>query len=130
MRLAKLTTEKEKTESELSKCKSENENVASLPKTFVELNKMIDGVLDNQDIRRKVANVVPTLVRKITLDIADKFNPSFNVHLINGEQINWEYDINEFSQPIIGIGKNGGFILGKGKVLDGNYSIKGNVKTP
>ena len=123
-RLAKLEAERINIENEIATTKANQSINATLPETFKELDTLINGVLDNQDIRKQVSGVIPTIVRRVDIDIADKLFPSFTVHLINGENIEWQYDIVEFSQPIRAFGKNGTMLLGKGRVLEGGYQRK------
>jgi len=120
-RLTKLQSEANEVDNEIATAKTTRANNATLPETFEQLQSYVDGVMMNdQDIRKKIAAIVPTIVERVDVDIADKVFPSFNVHLINGEDIKWEYNPVEFSQPIA-ISKAGEFILGKAKVIDGYY---------
>jgi DNA invertase Pin-like site-specific DNA recombinase len=113
-RLAKLTDERDGIDNEIASTKAKQTVNAALPESFDRLNDIIDGVLDNQEIRKRVAAIVPTIVKRVDIDIKDKFFPSFAVHLINNETIKWEYQVNEF-----GIDAKG-----KGRVLDGHYEMK------
>ena len=85
-RLDKLGIELNTVENEIATFKATQANNAMLPETFIELDRIIDGIRDNQEIRKKVANLVPTIVKRVDIDIKDKIYPTFTVHLINGEQ--------------------------------------------
>jgi hypothetical protein len=41
--------------------------------------------------------------------------------LIDGQELQWHYDVVEFSQEVKAFGANGSMLLGKVKALDGNY---------
>lgn len=90
-RLTTLQTEKDAIENEIATLKATKANNATLPDTFKQLDQLADGIWDNQEIRKKVSSLVPTLVKRVEIDLSDKLFPSFNCHLINGETINWKY---------------------------------------
>jgi hypothetical protein len=77
--------------------------------------------MGNQEIRRKIANVVPSIVKEVVIDLQYRDTPSFKVSLINGQELKWLYNFEEYRQPIKGITASGEWILGKGKVIDGHY---------
>ena len=95
-RLAKLTGERDAIDNEIASAKANQSINTMLPASFEKLNGIIEGVLDNQDIRKQVASIVPTIVKRVDIDIKDKWFPSFTVHLINGEQIKWDYRMLEY----------------------------------
>lgn len=112
-RLLKLQSERDGIDNEIATVKANQVSNANLPATIKQLEGIIDGVLDNQSIRKQVAGIVPTLIKKVDIDIADKLFPSFTVHLINGANVKCEFEIIEY-----GINAKG-----KGKVLEGGYKI-------
>lgn len=120
-RLAKLENERRILDEELSSEKAKQSTLASHPETFKELDKIVDGILENQDVRRRVATLIPSIVQRVDIDLSDKMFPSFTCHLVNGEKIHWQYDVDEFVQPIKGITKDGKLVLGKGKVTEGKF---------
>jgi DNA invertase Pin-like site-specific DNA recombinase len=96
-RIIKLEDEKTTIENEINTAKTKQVSHADLPANLKLLDSLIDGVLDNQDARRKVADIVPTMVKRVEIDIADKIMPSFTAYLINGEKMKWQYEIDEFN---------------------------------
>lgn len=111
-RLAKLETEKVNVDNEIATAKSNQANTATLPEAFEQLQSYVDGVMmDNQDIRRKISSIVPTIVKRVEVDISDKSFPSFEVELINGMKEKWTYDIGEFAIDT----------KGKFHVIEGGY---------
>jgi len=123
-RLAKLEGEKASVETQIAELKSKQSSNAVLPDTLERLGQMICECQSNQETRRKIAALVPSIVKDVRVDLSDKWFPSFEVEMIDGQKLKWIYDIVEFSQPIIGITKDGRFALGKGRVLEGGYQIK------
>jgi DNA invertase Pin-like site-specific DNA recombinase len=121
-RLTKLEAEKAQVVSQIAELKAKQSNNATLPDTITRLEAMIDDCLTNQETRKKVASLVPSIVKDVRVDLTDRWFPSFEVHLVNGDVKKWEYSIAEFSQPIVGITKEGHFALGKGKVLEGGFT--------
>jgi hypothetical protein len=71
-----------------------------------------------------LAALVPSIVKDVRVDLSDRWFPSFEVHLVNGDVKKWEYDIQEFSQELKAFGKNGTMLLGKVRVLEGGYTEK------
>lgn len=90
-RIARLTNERDGIDNEIASAKANQSINATLPESFKQLDTLIDGILDNQDIRKKVSSIVPTIIKRVDIDISNKMFPSFTVHLINGEHIKWEY---------------------------------------
>lgn len=120
-RLLKLENEKQSVENDLATTTALQSSKASLPETLKQLETLIDGVRTNQAIRKQVSSLVPSIVQSVVIDISNRDFPSFTCHLVNGATINWTYNIIEYAQPIIGVTKDGHFILGKGKVTDGHF---------
>lgn len=123
-RLTKLEKERQAIDNELTAEKTNQTTLATHPDTFKELDRIIDGVLDNQEVRRRVATLIPSIVERVDVDISNKTFPSFTCRLVNGHTIKWEYEVDEYVQPINGITKGGDFILGKGKVTAGKFKRK------
>jgi DNA invertase Pin-like site-specific DNA recombinase len=121
-RLTKLEAEKSQVANQISESKSKQSSDATLPDTIKRLEAMIDDCQTNQETRRKVAALVPSIVEDVRVDLSDKWFPSFEVHLVNGDVKKWEYSIDEFAQPIIGFTKDGQFVLGKGRVTEGGFT--------
>jgi hypothetical protein len=120
-RLGKLEKERSSVESGIADLKAKHSSNAALPDTVQQLETLVDDSRTNHETRRKIAALVPSIVKNVRVDLSDKWCPSFEVLLVNGDVKKWEYSIEEFSQPIIGISKNGEFVLGKGNVLEGRY---------
>ena len=72
-------------------------------------------------LRSHIAALVPSIVRDVRVDLSDKWFPSFEVEMIDGQKLKWTYDIQEFAQEIKAFGKNGTMLLGRGRVLEGGY---------
>ena len=123
-RLAKLEREKASVESEIADLKAKQSSNAALPDTIQRLEALIDDCQTNQETRRKIAALVPSIVKDVRVDLSDKWFPSFEIEMLEGQKLKWTYDIVEFSQPIVGITKGGAFVLGTGKVLEGGYTNK------
>ena len=94
-RLTKLEDEKAQVESEIAELKAKQSSNAVLPDAIERLNQMVDDCRDNQEIRKKVAALVPTIVKDVRVDLSDKWFPSFKVHLINGETATFVYEIRD-----------------------------------
>ena len=121
-RLSKLEVERRALETTIAEARAEASSATILPETMKQLETLIDGAnMGKQDIRRKIANVVPSIVREVVIDLQYRDTPAFKVSLIDGQVLEWLYNFPEYSQPIIGISKAGNFILGKGKAIDGHY---------
>ena len=114
-RLVNLEAEKSQVENDLAELKAKQSTNATLPDTIKRLEAMIDDCLTNQETRKKVAALVPSIVKDVRIDLSHRWFPSFEVHLVNGDVKKWEYSIAEFSQPIVGVTKDGRFALGKGR---------------
>jgi DNA invertase Pin-like site-specific DNA recombinase len=123
-RLTKLEAEKSQIANEIADLRAKQSTNAALPDTIKRLEAMIDDCQTSQETRKKVASLVPSIVKDVRVDLSDRWFPSFEVHLINGDVKKWEYSISEFSQPIVGMTNDGHFALGKGKVLEGKYTKK------
>ena len=123
--LQKLESEMNEASNTIAALKAEQSSNAAVPETLRELDAIIDGVLDNQDTRKRVASLVPSLVKCVKVDIADKYSPSFSAELVNGQTIKWDYIIDEYRQPIKRITKGGKYVLGKGRVTAGHYRSSG-----
>ena len=124
-RLVKLDHERREIENDLANAKAEQSSKASIPDTLNQLNTLIDeGNMGNQATRKKIASLVPSIVKDVVVDLTDKCFPSFVCHLVNGQSIEWEYDLQEFGQKIRGITKDGNFVLGKPYPIEGNYRVK------
>jgi DNA-binding transcriptional MerR regulator len=120
-RLAKLEKEKASVESEIADLKAKQSTNAALPDTIHRLEALIDDCQTNQETRRKIAALVPSIVKDVRVDLSDKWFPSFVVEMVDGQKLKWTYDIVEFSEPIRAFGKNGTMLLGKGRVLEGGF---------
>jgi hypothetical protein len=120
-RLAKLEKEKASVESEIADLKAKQSSNAALPDTLQRLETLLDDSRTNQETRRKIAALVPSIVRDVRVDLSDKWFPSFEVEMIDGQKMKWQYDIQEFAQELKAFGKNGTMLLGKGRVLEGGY---------
>jgi hypothetical protein len=93
-----------------------------MPDTIKELETLIDEAnMSNQDTRRKIANVVPSIVEEVVIDLQYRDSPSFKVSLIDGQVLEWLYNFPEFSQELKAFGENGSMLLGKVKAIDGHY---------
>lgn len=125
-RIIKLESEKSLVQNEIADLKSKQSSNAVIPATFEQLRQMIDECqqidrsITNQETRKKIADLVPSIVKNVRIDLSDKFFPSFEVELIDGQILKWCYNPVEFSEPI-SISKAGKFLLGKAKVVDGYY---------
>jgi hypothetical protein len=121
-RLTTLEREKREVEGNLAEARAEASSKAVMPDSIKQLETLIDGAnMGNQEIRRKIANVVPSIVKEVVIDLQYRDTPSFKVSLINGQELKWLYNFEEYRQPIKGITASGEWILGKGKVIDGHY---------
>lgn len=94
-RLAKLEKEKALVESQVAEMKAKQSSNAVLPDTIERLGQMIDDCRDNQEARKKIAALVPTIVKNVRVDLSDKFFPAFEVHLINGGIATFVYEIRD-----------------------------------
>lgn len=89
-RLTMLEVEKRQVEANLSEAKAEASTKAVMPETFQQLETLTrEANLGNQEIRRKIANVVTSLVKSIVINITDKLFPSFHVVLIDDKEIDY-----------------------------------------
>ena len=87
-RLSKLEIERRTIENALATNKSASSSKASMPETFDELLAITKELnMNNQEMRQRVACIVPTLIKDILVDITDKLYPSFHVVLVNGKEI-------------------------------------------
>lgn len=98
-RLLKLQAEKNLAEADLATAKAERSHNSTIPHTLSELDSLIDeaAIKDNQQVRSRIASLVPTLVANVDIDITDKIEPSFTVHLIDGQTVKWTYDASEIA---------------------------------
>jgi DNA invertase Pin-like site-specific DNA recombinase/ssDNA-binding Zn-finger/Zn-ribbon topoisomerase 1 len=90
-RLAKLETERTQVSNELEAAKAKQSNNVTHPDTLKELEKLVKGIEDNQEIRRKVSALIPSIVKVVKIDLSEKMFPSFSCELVNGEIIKWQY---------------------------------------
>jgi hypothetical protein len=89
-RLTKLEAERRETEANLSEAKAEQSSKAVMPDTMNQLEAIMrEANLGNQDTRRKIANIVPSLVKSVVINISDKLYPSFRVILTNDRVIEY-----------------------------------------
>ena len=89
-RLSKLEIEKRYVEANITELKSKESSNNNIPKQFDELKTLLIACnTGNQEARKRVAAIVPSIIKKIVIDITDKRLPSFNVVLINGKEINY-----------------------------------------
>jgi DNA invertase Pin-like site-specific DNA recombinase len=123
-RLAKLETERQGVDNMLAEARTKQSAKKAHPDTFKELASLIDGVLDNQETRKRVAALIPQIVERVDMDLSEKLFPSFTCTLVNGQKIQWQYDVMEFKQEILGISKDGQFVLGSPKVTEGAFKRK------
>jgi len=110
-RLAKLDKEKASVESQIADLKAQQSSNAALPDTIQRLETLIDDSQTNQETRRKIAALVPSIVKDVRIDLSDRWFPSFEIHLVNGEVHKWAYDVREFAIDT----------KGKYHVTDGGY---------
>lgn len=120
-RLAKLEKEKASIENEIAELRAKQSSNAALPDAIQRLEALIDDCQTNQETRRKIAALVPSIVKDVRVDLSDKWFPSFEVEMIDGQKLKWTYDIVEFAQELKAFGKNGTMRLGKIRVLEGGY---------
>jgi DNA invertase Pin-like site-specific DNA recombinase len=125
-RLAKLEAERTQLDDELSAAKAKETNATSHPDTLQELQRLLKGVIDNQEIRRKVSVLIPSIVKVVKVNLSEKLFPSFSCELVNGKVITWQYSPAEFRQYC---NKKGEIIRDrKGEVVEdafgGSYSRK------
>lgn len=90
-KLAKIESELNGIVNEIAALKAEQSANAVLPETLKELNTLLAGIIENQEVRKKVAALVPAIVKEVVIDIADKNNPSFVCELVNNKKIEWIY---------------------------------------
>ena len=89
-RLSKLELERRTIENDISSNKSASSSKASMPEIFDELSNITRELnMNNQEMRKRVACIVPTLIKDIVVDITDKLYPSFHVVLVNGKAFNY-----------------------------------------
>lgn len=88
-RLTKLEAERGQVEDELTEAKAKQTNSAEHPDTLKQLDKMIKGIQHDQEIRRKVSVLIPSIVKEVKIDISEKMFPSFTCELVNGKTIKW-----------------------------------------
>jgi DNA-binding TFAR19-related protein (PDSD5 family) len=122
-RLSKLALERDAIDNEIVSVKANQVQSANIPATIERLDAIVEGVLDNQAVRKQVADVIPGLVKDVEVDLADKCFPSFTVRLINGETVTWRYDAIEYGQSFVK-SKDGKYRLGQPYPINGNYVIK------
>jgi hypothetical protein len=102
-RLAKLEKEKAFVESEVAEIKAKQSSDAVLPDSIQRLGQLIDECqsfdksITNQETRKKIAAIVPSIVKDVRINLSDKCFPSFEIHLVNGEVHKWAYDVREFA---------------------------------
>ena len=85
-RLAKLEGERREVETRLTEAKAEQSSQNEMPETFKTLNVLLHKAIDgDMAVRRKIAAIVPTLVRDIKVNITDRLFPSFQVLFSNGK---------------------------------------------
>ena len=89
-RLSKLEIERRTIENDIASAKAETSSKSSMPETFDELLAITKELnMNNQEMRKKVACIVPTLIKDLVVNIEDKLFPSFHVILINGREIDY-----------------------------------------
>ena len=71
-----------------------------MPESLKELDAFIEGIKDNQAIRKQVAAIMPTLVKRVDMDIKDRLWPIFTFHLVNGGEVT-------FNRELVITGANG-----------------------
>ena len=123
-RLTKLEVEKRTLEGTIAEARAEASSKAVLPETMQKLEAMLDAATNgNHEVRRKLADLMPSIIKNVVVDLQYRDTPSFQVQLTDPKAplLEWLYKFVEYSQPIIGIAKSGNLILGKGKAIDGHY---------
>jgi len=87
--LDKLGIELSTIENEIATIKANTASQANMPEHINELKTIIAGIKDNQEIRKRVSEIIPNLVSRVEIDLENKWFPSFNVILTNGKTITW-----------------------------------------
>ncbi len=88
-RLVKLESERTAIENDIATAKASQASNATLPQNIKELESIIKGIKDDQAIRKQVADIVPTLIKRVDIDLQDKWFPSFKVTLTNDKTVEW-----------------------------------------
>jgi len=124
-RISKMEVEKRQVEASIAEAKAKSSSKAVLPNTLHQLNTLIHDstVLGNQETRRKIAALVPSIVQSVVVDIKSKLFPSFTCCLVDGQTIEWHYQP-ELGYDIIGADKDGKCVLGKPILMGGYYERK------
>lgn len=119
-RLTRLETERQAIENEIAEAKAKHSHNATMPDAFKELQALTDNAITgNQEARKRIASVIPSMVQNVIIDLDALPNTSFEVHLTDGQILKWEYNFEEYRQPITESGE-----LGKGKFHGGYYERK------
>ncbi len=94
-RLNRLVSERKRYDNAIETAKAKETSAATNPETIKALELLLQGIRDNQEIRRKVAILIPSIVKVVKADISEKYFPVFTCELINGDVIEWSASLSE-----------------------------------
>lgn len=108
-RLTRLESERAQLEIELTEARAKLSHSVAHPDTLKQLEKYLNGIKKNQEIRRKVAALIPTLVEDVRFDLEQKNLPAFTIQFVNGTVVNAMYVATAKSLVTIEINSETGF---------------------